>query len=178
MSIQRNVSGQRLRVFAWDTANSTPKTGDAANITAQITKDYGSAAATDDTNPTEVDATDHPGVYEFTLTQAETNADRILVSPVSSTADISLDPVEVFTVPARFTGAVVDDASNSASTFETDRTESTDDYWVWAWLRFTSGSLIGQVRRVTDYNGTTKFVTTQAFTAEPAAGDTFELISG
>lgn len=97
MAFYRNVAGQKVAVYAWDTANDVPKTGDAANITAQITKDWGTPAATDDTNPTELDATDHPGIYVFTLTQAESNADAILVSAVSSTADIVLEPVLIVT---------------------------------------------------------------------------------
>lgn len=178
MSIQRNVTGQKLRVYAWDTAANAPKTGDAANITAQITLDYGSAAATDDANPSEVDAADHPGVYEFSLTQAETNASRVLVSPVSSTADVSLDPVEIFTSPQRFFFAVQTNGGNTASSFETDRTETDDDHWNWAWAKALTGALAGQVRRVVGYNGTTKVIATMAFTATPGDGDEFELITG
>lgn len=97
IGLYKNVSGQKIAVYAWDTANDVPKTGDAANITAQISKDFGAAAATNDTNPTELDATDHPGIYVFDLTQAETNADAIVISPVSGTSDIVLEPVQVFT---------------------------------------------------------------------------------
>ncbi len=272
----KNVAGQKFVVFAWDTVADEPKTGDAANISAQISKDYGTPAATNDAAPTELDATDHPGIYLFDATQAETNANHVLVSPVSSTPGVVLEPREWFpedlsfkgivahgtaqsasstgaviasgeafaddvligmtlamygsdqgywqariitdnalsgdavTVPpwtvtpsgaqllyriyasapgaslediaaavrAPITGTVVDDAANSASTFETDRTESTDDHWARCWLRFTSGALTGQTSRVLSYTGSTKFVTTQAFTAEPTAGDTFELVNG
>lgn len=114
MALYKNVAGQKLAVFAWDTANQVPKTGDAANITAQITKDWGTPAATNDTNPSELDATDHPGIYLFDLTQAEVNADVLLVSPVSSTDDISLEPVQVFTTPNRFRELVID-ANGAAS---------------------------------------------------------------
>lgn len=97
MGLYKNIASQKVGVFAWDTAADAPKTGDAANITAQITKDFGTPAATDDVNPTELDPTDHPGVYYFNLTQAETNADNLIISAVSSTADINLDPLQVFT---------------------------------------------------------------------------------
>jgi len=77
-----------------------------------------------------------------------------------------------------YTGAVVDDAGNTASTFVTDRTETADDHWNGSYLRFTSGDLLGQVRKVTAYDGTTKAVTvTPAFTAEPADGDDFDLVN-
>lgn len=79
---------------------------------------------------------------------------------------------------ARPTGAVVDDVLNSATTFKTDRTEATNDHWNYSYLLFTAGSLAGQVRRITGYNGTTKFVTCDAFTAEPTAvTDTFILVN-
>jgi hypothetical protein len=102
MGLQKNVSGQKIAVYAYDVAADAPKTGDAANITAQISKDYGAAAAVTDTNPTELDATDHPGVYVFDLTQAESNANALLLTPVSSTGDVVLDPIQIFTVPANF----------------------------------------------------------------------------
>ncbi|MFA5187042.1 MAG: hypothetical protein WC551_11220 [Patescibacteria group bacterium] len=93
----KNVGSQKIAVFAYDTAAAAPKTGDAANITAQISLDGGATAATDDTNPTELDATDAPGIYIFDLTQAETNADLIILSAASATSDIVLEPVIVYT---------------------------------------------------------------------------------
>jgi hypothetical protein len=99
MAIYKNIASQKIAVYAHDTSADTAKTGDAANITAQISKDGGVTAATNDTNPTELDATDAPGVYLFDMTQAETNADLVIVSAVSSTADISLEPVIIYTLP-------------------------------------------------------------------------------
>lgn len=82
-----------------------------------------------------------------------------------------------FLVKQKLTGLVVDDVANSSSTFKSDRTEAVDDYWKDALLRFTSGNLAGQVKKITGYNGTTKFFTTGAFTAEPTADDNFALIN-
>lgn len=76
------------------------------------------------------------------------------------------------------TGSVVSNGSNSATTFKTDRTEGTNDYWKDALLLFTSGSLVGQVKKITAYDGTTKFVTFSAgFTGAPGAADTFQLVN-
>lgn len=99
MALYKNTASQKLAVYAYDTAAEAPKTGDAANITGQISKDGAATAATNDTNPTELDATDAPGVYLFDLTQAETNAEMIVVSASSTTSDISIEPVVVFTFP-------------------------------------------------------------------------------
>lgn len=93
----KNVASQKIAVYAWDNALGVAKTGDAANITAQISKDGGVSAATDDVNPTELDAADHPGTYLFDALQAESNGDLIMVTPVSSTPDIVLLPVYIYT---------------------------------------------------------------------------------
>ena len=97
--LQKNVASQKWRVFAFD-ADGAPVTGDAANITAKIAKDYGAATAITDTNPTETE----DGYYVFDLAQAETNADVLNSYPESSTSGVQVigDPGTIFTVPAAF----------------------------------------------------------------------------
>ena len=97
MPFYKNVASQKIAVFAWDTDDSTEKTGDAANITAQISKDGAATAATNDVNPTELDATDAPGIYIFDMTQAETNADMVILFAKSATSDIKIEPVNIYT---------------------------------------------------------------------------------
>ncbi len=92
----KNVASQKLAVFAYDNATRAPKTGDAANIVAQISKDGAASSLITDTNPSELAS--HPGVYIFDLTQAETNADMIVVSSASTTANVTLEPVMLHTV--------------------------------------------------------------------------------
>jgi hypothetical protein len=82
--VLKNTAGQKVVVFAWDTANQTPKTGDAANITAKLSKDGGTYTALSDTNPTELER----GRYAFDLTQEETNCDRWHLIPYSATSDV------------------------------------------------------------------------------------------
>lgn len=75
-------------------------------------------------------------------------------------------------------GVVVADGSNTATTFKTDLTQTTNDHWKDALLVFITGSLVGQVKKITAYNGTTKFVTfTSGFTAAPSASDRFLLVN-
>jgi hypothetical protein len=75
------------------------------------------------------------------------------------------------------TGAVVTDALNGALSFKTDLSESTSDTHKGKYLKFTSGTLINEVKKVSAYNGTTKFITvTSAFTGTPVALEEFELI--
>jgi hypothetical protein len=110
----KNVASQKVAVFAWDNAAGAAKTGDAANITAQISIDGAATAATDDTNPTELDATDAPGIYIFDMLQAETNGDLIVIAPVSATSDIVLRPVVIYTNPLTTTRAGYIDELNAS----------------------------------------------------------------
>ncbi len=135
--MEKNVASQKVACFAWNNAAGAAKTGDAANISAQISIDGGTTAATNDVNPTELDATDAPGVYLFDTTQAETNGDLIIISPVSSTADIDIRPVFIYTmvtdaivsaiatlqsdsdINTGTAGVLVDNAAISSATFAT-----------------------------------------------------------
>jgi len=94
------VASQKIAVFAYTASTGAAKTGDAAQITAYISKDFAAGAATNDVNPTEMDATNMPGWYVFDLTQAETNAEVIVLAPKSSTSGVVLDQVQVFTQDA------------------------------------------------------------------------------
>src|SRR4051812_12688470 len=106
----KNVANQKLIVFAFDATTNLPKTGDAANITAYVSKDYGAATVLADTTATELDATNAKGYYLFDLTQAETNADTLLFTAKSATANIVVVgvPATVYTYPANFTATSID----------------------------------------------------------------------
>lgn len=97
----KNVA-TKLAIFAFDTTTGAPKTGDAANLTAYVSKDYGSVTALADTSATEMDATNAKGWYLFDVAQSETNADALLFSGKSSTANIALVGQLIFTTPANF----------------------------------------------------------------------------
>ena len=92
-------ANQKLGVFVYNKNTGEAKTGDASNITAMISKDAGASAALADTNPTELDATNHPGWYIFDMTELETTADMVIVTASSSTTDIVADPVVLYLEP-------------------------------------------------------------------------------
>jgi len=106
----KNVASQQLTVFAFDSATGLPQTGDAANITAYVNKDYAGLNVLSDTSAAEVDATNAKGYYTFTLTQSETNADTLLFTAKSATAGIVVlgVPAVVFTLPPNFSSLSVD----------------------------------------------------------------------
>ena len=96
----KNVAAKVI-VFAFDTTTNTAKTGDAANITAYVSKDYGAVTALTDTSATEMDATNAKGYYLVDITATEANADILLISGKSSTANIAVigAPAAIFTRP-------------------------------------------------------------------------------
>lgn len=104
----KNVASQKVALFAFDSSTGAPKTGDAANLTAYISKDFGSVTALGDTSGTEMDATNAKGWYLFDVTQTESNADNILFTGKSSTANVIVVSKEYCTAPPYFTTQVID----------------------------------------------------------------------
>lgn len=102
----KNVTSQKIALFAYDSTTGAPKTGDSANITPYVSKDYGTVTVLGTTTATEMDATNAKGWYSFVLTQAETNGDALLFSAKSSTANAFLVGQLIFTDPASFTSFV------------------------------------------------------------------------
>lgn len=95
----KNVASQKVQLFVFDTTTGAPKTGDAANLTAYVSKDHGSVTVLGDTSATEMDATNAKGVYLFDLTQAETNANELTFTGKSSTANVAVTPRFITTLP-------------------------------------------------------------------------------
>jgi hypothetical protein len=96
--MRKNISGQKWLAYAFHRTTGAPITGDAANITGQLRKDYGAAAALATPNPTELDL----GYYEFALTAGETNADVLHLLVQSSTANVQAVACEI----EKLTGAI------------------------------------------------------------------------
>lgn len=99
--MQKNTASQKVIFFAFDATTNLPKTGDAANITGYVSKDWGTVTVLGDTSATEMDATNAKGFYMFDLTQGETNANILHFSAKSSTANVVVigSPATIQTVP-------------------------------------------------------------------------------
>ena len=95
----KNTAGQIWVVFAYEDEGATnpgePVTGNAASISANLRLDGAAANATDDVNPEELEG----GFYFFTITQVESNADNIVISPSSVTGNVNVigAPAVVYT---------------------------------------------------------------------------------
>lgn len=95
----KNVA-TKVALFAFDYSTGAPKTGDAANLTAYVSKDYGTVTVLADTSATEMSATNAPGWYLFDVAQGETNADALLFSGKSSTSNVTVVGQMVYTTSA------------------------------------------------------------------------------
>ena len=81
-------------------------------------------------------------------------------------------------VGAAITGAVATDGGNSATVFKTTLTSAVDNFYNDCLLLITSGAMIGQVKKITDYDGANKIVTVgTGFTATPADAVTFLVVN-
>jgi hypothetical protein len=170
----RRAQQQTITFPAYDSTVSTgaTKTGlTLLNTDVKISKD-GAAFASAANAPSEIGST---GRYSLVLTAAETACGWIHVY-IEKTGMRPQDVVGAMSdQPA---AAVVADGGNSATTFVTDLTSAVTDFWKDALVVFTSGTLAGQVKKVTGYNGTTKALSfATGFTATPGTGDRFILVN-
>lgn len=111
----KNVAS-KITFFVFDTTTGLPKTGDAANLTAYVSKDYGAVTVLADTSATEDDSTNAKGMYTFDVAQTEANADQLKFTCKSSTSNIVCVPQFVATTPNRFSTMVIDAAGLVDST--------------------------------------------------------------
>ena len=125
----KDTDGQKLTVYAWDSATGLPKTGDAANLVAYQQLDDGNLTALGDTSAAEVDATNAKGYYVFSLSQAETNANKITFTGKSTTSGIVVlaVPAVVYPVPANWTIPVVTALGAAYNAAKTAATQTSVD---------------------------------------------------
>jgi len=150
----KNVASQKIPVYAYDSTTGTPKTGDAANLTAYVSKDYGAVTVLGDTSATEMDATNAKGWYLFDLTQAETNADACLFTGKSSTSNIFIVGQLIYTDPPNYTSASIDsngrvDVIKIAGTTQTARDIGASVITASGTVTTVSGNVNGSVGSVT-----------------------------
>lgn len=158
--MQKNVASQKLIVYAFDSTTNLPKTGDAANLTAYVSKDYGAVTVLGDTSATEMESSNAKGFYLFDLTQAETNADTLLFSGKSSTANVVVIamPATVFATPANFSLESIDGSGKITVGTNSDKTGYvlTQAFPAnFSSLGITAGGHISDVDTLTTYTGNT-----------------------
>lgn len=117
-AIDRNTSGQKITLVAYDTAAGTVKTGDAANLTFYVAKDDGTVTALTDTSASEVSSTNDKGSYVCDLTQGETDAVKLRFSGKSTTSGVEVIAQTIYTLPSSYsTVTVANNAANANVTY-------------------------------------------------------------
>lgn len=87
----KNVASQGIYVYVYNALG--PKTGDASNITGNVSIDGAAASPLGTTHPTEIGG----GLYWQPLAQAETNGNMLGFSWSSTTSGVSIDALIVTT---------------------------------------------------------------------------------
>lgn len=103
----KNVASQKIALFAFDYTTGAPKTGDAANLTFYVNKDWGGLNALADTSASELSSTNAPGWYVCDVSQSETNADALHFTGKSSTSNVVVVGQMVYTRPPNFTSLTI-----------------------------------------------------------------------
>jgi len=112
-----------------------------------------------------------------TTERTEQDASRAIVEDIQTDVHTANANLDILVGGLIVTQSAVNDASATVASFVTDLTNSTNDFYNNSVLTFTSGNLNGQVRRISDYNGTTKAITLDpALTSAPADNDTFTIV--
>lgn len=139
----KNVASQKISLTAFDSATGIKKSGDAANITAYVNKDWGGVTVLGDTSATEIDATNAKGQYLFDLTQAESNGNALEFTGKSSTSGIEIVPKLIYTVPPNFSTLVIDSSGNITTVTNLTNAPS-DSTGVTSIIATLAGSLTAQ----------------------------------
>ncbi len=160
----KNVSGQKIAMFAFDYSLGSPKTGDAGNLTPYINIDWAGITALTDTSATEISATNAPGWYLFDVSQSESNGNTLHFTCKSGTSNVAIVGIQLQTVPAALglaggaSGGFLISGSNSGTTTfgaltVTGATTLTGNVALAAGLDVTQSSLNGNAITLTG-NGT------------------------
>lgn len=118
------------------------------------------------------------GDYVYTCTAAELDTPGTGFSFKANKAGAQLWTMTDEIQRALFT--TVQAGTLTAASFTSDRTETVDNFWQDVLVRAISGQLIGQVKKIGAYLGSTKMFTLAtglSFTQAPLAGDVFEIIN-
>lgn len=67
-------------------------------------------------------------------------------------------------------------AGSDTDSVVTNLTEATNDHYIGRTIVFRTGDLAGQAAEITDYDGTTKTLTTSTLTEAPGTGDKFAIV--
>jgi hypothetical protein len=178
------IKNQALTVcyVAWNTSTNSGQTGDSANHTLKLVQDGTEANPTN--SPSQVDATNLPGVYKLALTAADVNFNCIVLAGKSSTANVVIIPLVIITERGNVNTAAAPGAAgglfvagtNAATTVTTALTTTFAGN-----LTGSAASVTGAVGSVTgnvggNVTGSVGSVVSAPFKVNQAAGFEFAMV--
>lgn len=119
--IYKNVASQKIAFFAYDLNTNSPLVGWGSAMSGFLSKDGAAPAILTTFTPTEITG----GLYYFSPTQTETNADLMCVAVYSQSGNVAVDPLILYTstqtpdVNAVQIGGSTTAANNASSFFTT-----------------------------------------------------------
>lgn len=152
---------------------NSPAIDSSGNVAADVIEWKGATAATvDAAGYPVVTVKDGTGTGELNLSSGVVDANIVQISGDATAAD---------RLEAMFDGVVtgsVNDAGASTTDFDGDSgLSSTNDFYNGSVVQFTSGTLAGLCRKVSDYTGASRnFVFASALPSAPANGVTFNIL--
>lgn len=156
------------------------QSSDMSTFTVKISKNGGSAAAVAAAAPTQVDATNAKGLFYVELAIADISTAGKAVLLITNTGGTkTMEPrfIELTIQQAFFATATT--GTLTATSFLTDRAETTVDFWKDALALFLTGALTGQVKKIGGYSGSKviTLATGLTYTSAPANGDVCQIIN-
>lgn len=156
------------------------QSSDMSTFTLKMSKNGSTSLITPAGTPVQVDATNAKGLFYLELTAAEIDTPpeaTLIVTNTGGTKTMERREIAFRVEPAVFATVV---AGLNTTSFTTDRTETSDNYWKDVYVSVLTGALAGQVKKIGAYAGSSKMFTLAApgaFTDVLGAGDIVELIN-
>lgn len=167
---------RRLLFRVFNSVTGLVKTGQTFSAGDLKWSKNGGAEANTANHGSVVELTD--GMYYYPASQGELDTIGPVYLRVAKAACRTVVIVARVDPRPPYIAAAVSDASPAAGDFDTDLASATNSFYNDAFCLFITGSLAGQVRKVTGYTGSTKNLQfSGAFTAAPANGDKFVLVN-
>lgn len=150
---------------------------DMSTFVVKISKNGGSGAASVAATPVQVDATNEKGLFYVELSTAEIDTPPNVTLKITNTGGTkTMEPREIV-VPIKPAFFITVVNGLNVTSFTTDRTETTDNYWRDVYVSALDGVNAGQVKKVGAYTGSSKlFQLVSGFTATCGTGDHLEII--
>lgn len=158
--------------MAINTSSGAGETGDSGNHTLRLDRD--GSTVTPSNSPSEIDATNFPGVYRIALTAAEHTGDSFTLGGKSSTSNVVIVPTRWWP-RIGYRGTANSGSGSTTLILNTGASTTDDDYNGWWAINLTAGG----ANLITDWVGSTLTATMHsAWDTTPSSSDEILLIPG